>query len=878
MQSGSNHEHKITTEERAFTQHLYGLIKTNNIEEATRHLEDVRLFKEIPGQSSLYLALQQTPPNPILIRLLLTKGANQTLEYAYGLTGTLRLTLIEIAARNRQWDIVKVLGDFPTGERDRAHYGKVIFSLTELNIPDDEMCTIIMPLLHHPHINTHIKSLHGSTALHRAARHNLPKVFSLLLNYGWDANIKDAHGKTAVDYANKNSVLTAALSNYQIEKEESVQFTTTLYTFIRNNDLKAIQSHLQNCPIDPITNRRAFKELPKPEKSSLHLALETKEVEPATIKLLLEHGADKTRLERDPSCEKGLCLPIGIVARHGRWDIIQVFANYAPDFKDDAGYGGVLCWAIEERETEAAKALLKLPNIGHFCSIGTRDTALHIAVKTQQPEMVALLLDYGFDIHIKNVDGKSPLELAHENPVCLKVFADYQAKQAKLRQIKTFFHQLVAPPSQSDICPIQSMVDKECLFQYIDKATSPPKRPPLLILKTMLGLLGSINIKDHKDDAVSNKREKLLAERVFKLALLSQLAIFKNTLSAEGCKETQQSTARISQSYTDLISLISENLRFVQDAELFFDKTTAFILKDILNYLEKNFSHTSQLQEAFLQHAQIDRRLKTFILLTQYAKELQGIKNFSSEIRSLFIDDSTIKEPFFRIFNRIAELNLLEFNSNRLSLHKALQEHLEFLLHTKDTLDQLGIALNDCANRSAWRDFFVEIVNCHWNFAQNLNEAIALQKDLIAIAAAVAVSPVLVSTAGFSSTEEKKDDTGLKDAVPADACPTPPSVTDIAASARPEASIHRDPEAKSVATTDDFSAESEFPLPNTASASSAASAATPSALSPKGNAFSFFGVTLHPSPGKGGKKEEEQQQSDYDKTWQSIRGTPKKNK
>eukprot|EP00931_Biecheleriopsis_adriatica_P049802 TRINITY_DN28819_c0_g1_i1.p1 TRINITY_DN28819_c0_g1~~TRINITY_DN28819_c0_g1_i1.p1 ORF type:complete len:327 (-),score=76.81 TRINITY_DN28819_c0_g1_i1:142-1101(-) len=82
-----------------------------------------------------------------------------------------------------------------------------------------------------------------------------------------------------------------------------------------------------------------------------------------------------------------------------------------------------LHWAADRGELEMVRALLAGPGVQ--ANVNAKDasgeTPLHYAVNTENVEVAQLLVSHGADVHVENEDGETPMQLAKEAGLDLKL-------------------------------------------------------------------------------------------------------------------------------------------------------------------------------------------------------------------------------------------------------------------------------------------------------------------------------------------------------------------------------------------------------------------------------------------------------------------------
>ncbi|XP_057709520.1 ankyrin repeat and SOCS box protein 9-like isoform X2 [Corythoichthys intestinalis] len=125
----------------------------------------------------------------------------------------------------------------------------------------------------------------------------------------------------------------------------------------------------------------------------------------ACAKLLLQHGANVDCQSLDGS-------PIHVAAAKGYLECIETLAQHCADVDLSLGRSGTpLHVACINQQLNAVKKLLYLGADVNNCAPG--ESPLHVSVRTHNPEMVSVLLEYGADTSLRNSDSKRPGDLAH---------------------------------------------------------------------------------------------------------------------------------------------------------------------------------------------------------------------------------------------------------------------------------------------------------------------------------------------------------------------------------------------------------------------------------------------------------------------------------
>ena len=127
----------------------------------------------------------------------------------------------------------------------------------------------------------------------------------------------------------------------------------------------------------------------------------------AMVEVLLTAGADPNAARSTGE------TPLMTCARTGDVDAVNLLATHGanPNLKESWQEQTPLMWAVGERHTEVARALIEHGADVHARSKGGF-TALLIAARDGDPDLVQLLLDAGADVNDTTPDGTTPLLVA----------------------------------------------------------------------------------------------------------------------------------------------------------------------------------------------------------------------------------------------------------------------------------------------------------------------------------------------------------------------------------------------------------------------------------------------------------------------------------
>ncbi|HCU59259.1 MAG TPA: hypothetical protein DIC64_04690 [Alphaproteobacteria bacterium] len=205
----------------------------------------------------------------------------------------------------------------------------------------------------------------GSTALMEAARHNQnPEIISLLINHGADVNARNEEGLTPLLIAaqyNKNADVIETLIKYGANIES------------RDKDGKTVL-------ISGIRN-------------------------PKVVEVLLKNGADVEARDK-----YGWTPLIHCLTSDSNIEVAELLLKYGANIETTSklGIGGLVRLSF-------LSAFRGLDNeIGKEYSVWT--PLIFASVFSSKPEIVELLINNGADTKIKDIDGKTALDYAKENP------------------------------------------------------------------------------------------------------------------------------------------------------------------------------------------------------------------------------------------------------------------------------------------------------------------------------------------------------------------------------------------------------------------------------------------------------------------------------
>ncbi|XP_058883592.1 ankyrin repeat and SOCS box protein 5-like isoform X2 [Acipenser ruthenus] len=145
------------------------------------------------------------------------------------------------------------------------------------------------------------------------------------------------------------------------------------------------------------------------------------------VEILLEHGANPQSDACQPS-------PIHEASSKGRSECVAALISWGADVDQTIPHLGTpLYVACISQQLHCTQKLLDGgANVqkGKFL-----ETPLHAAAQQNSPEVVKLLLDFGADINVKNLDLKRPVEAAAPSSLVEKFLLLHEATPCSLRQL-----------------------------------------------------------------------------------------------------------------------------------------------------------------------------------------------------------------------------------------------------------------------------------------------------------------------------------------------------------------------------------------------------------------------------------------------------------
>jgi ankyrin repeat protein len=253
-----------------------------------------------------------------------------------------------------------------------------------------------------------IKNYHNETALHLATNlHNIEMVKKLILK-GASLDVKNHDGYTSLHLAAEQGYVAIAEELMSHLNSEQLSLTnkegqTPLHLAVLWNHSKIASSLIRHLNISQIN------QTDKNGKTALDIASAYGHVE--IVKKLINSGA-----EVDGSSNPFGHNPLHTSIIEGQLAVVHEFINILPteqlSQKDNADYTP-LYLAILHGHTEIAEKLIEKLTLAQINVLNDEgNTPLHKAVEKNYIEIVKQLFARGVDKTIKNIEGKTPLDLA----------------------------------------------------------------------------------------------------------------------------------------------------------------------------------------------------------------------------------------------------------------------------------------------------------------------------------------------------------------------------------------------------------------------------------------------------------------------------------
>ncbi len=244
-------------------------------------------------------------------------------------------------------------------------------------------------------------------ALHTAVKHNLPEMVALLLYYGYKDNQKNKTNHTAQEI-NETSYLEGweILQGSRATGNLCLSFLQSTLPIFENNFGDATDNLFNAIKI----NNADLVRQALAQGANL------------SIKSYQKYNKDK----------RDAVTPAFFAAETSQWEALGAIVSSC-QLNDNGSFRfetALLC-AIASKQLPLAANLLRRIQVGvdNFAYFdGTKHYALHVAVQHNLPEMVALLLYYGYQDNKKNAAGQTAQEM---NAACyLKGWEILQSNRA----------------------------------------------------------------------------------------------------------------------------------------------------------------------------------------------------------------------------------------------------------------------------------------------------------------------------------------------------------------------------------------------------------------------------------------------------------------
>jgi len=298
---------------------------------------------------------------------------------------------MEIAdANNRESSLQQIIHDWTDNENDSRSLKLIIEAGTDINALDENR----------------------QTPLHRAAANGNFIAVKLLIENGAVVDAKDKDGGTPIFFnivgKTSREVISLLINNGADANSMDDEESNPLHFLNRVNDLETISLLIENGADAAAANVHGI--------TPLHIACGHKHFwsHLELVALLIKHGADVNARRK--------CLfnplhnsitPLHDAALAGCIEIIPLLLKEGANINSirDDGFTP-LTMAIGELRKDVAKLLLENGANPNIVCKQHKQASLHYAVRTDQEDMVSLLLEYGADVNCLAGNGKTPLEFA----------------------------------------------------------------------------------------------------------------------------------------------------------------------------------------------------------------------------------------------------------------------------------------------------------------------------------------------------------------------------------------------------------------------------------------------------------------------------------
>ncbi|KAL6824068.1 ankyrin repeat-containing domain protein [Trichoderma camerunense] len=237
------------------------------------------------------------------------------------------------------------------------------------------------------------------TGLHLASCFGIERATDYLLEKGYSPDIRDKQGKTPLSWAaDSGSVAVAArlLATKRVEADSSDNWNNTPLFYAVTNNHEGVVKLLLEAGVNVDSKNDYYRHTP------LLKAAANGNV--AIARLLLKHGA---MVDLKPNRGEPI-TPLVSAIQCGHEEIVQLLLDNGANMEKDCNSQEMLL-LYPIREREAADWSLRSIGLNIY-----KTTPLSCAVNRGHVAIVKRFLDKGFDINLKDQQGRTPLILAVE--------------------------------------------------------------------------------------------------------------------------------------------------------------------------------------------------------------------------------------------------------------------------------------------------------------------------------------------------------------------------------------------------------------------------------------------------------------------------------
>ncbi len=242
------------------------------------------------------------------------------------------------------------------------------------------------------------------TALHWAVINRNPQLIRLLLEHNFNKTIENKYYYTAAVLACELQYWDCVKPFFSSPIVDGDDYDTALTLAVKYHHYPSVLGFLN---VHKLTLRDG-----KPVETNvytspgritpLHWAVIHDDAE--MVALLLAHEADQTQRN------SARLRPFDLAVELEFWSCVVELANDGKLEKED--YSKALLKAVRLNQYQAAKALLEVGADANYLEDGSKMTALHLAVRNDNAEMIALLVEHNADVTACNESDWTPLHCA----------------------------------------------------------------------------------------------------------------------------------------------------------------------------------------------------------------------------------------------------------------------------------------------------------------------------------------------------------------------------------------------------------------------------------------------------------------------------------